>query len=118
MKKGEKSVGVARQYTGTADDTVNCQVGVFLAYSSEKGAAFLDWTLYLPRAWTDDPLRRAEAGVSKELIFRNKIELAEEMLERTIKADVPTRWGCSRTPSTGGPMPSGCGWKGRAGPTR
>ena len=49
LKKGEKSVGVARQYTGTAGETVNCQVGVFLAYSSEKGAAFLDRTLYLPR---------------------------------------------------------------------
>jgi SRSO17 transposase len=49
LKKGEKSVGVARQYTGTAGDTVNCQVGVFLAYSSEKGAAFVDRTLYLPK---------------------------------------------------------------------
>src|SRR5215218_10594677 len=42
LKKGNKSVGVARQYTGTAGDTVNCQVGVFLAYASEKGAAFID----------------------------------------------------------------------------
>jgi SRSO17 transposase len=92
LKKGEKSVGVARQYTGTAGDTVNCQVGVFLAYSSEKGAAFLDRALYLPRAWTGDPVRRAEAGVPAELIFRNKIELAEEMLERAFEADVPTRW--------------------------
>ncbi len=49
LKKGEKSVGVARQYTGTAGDTVNCQeVGVFLAYASEKGAAFIDRRLYLP----------------------------------------------------------------------
>jgi SRSO17 transposase len=92
LKKGEKSVGVARQYTGTAGDTVNCQVGVFLAYSSEKGAAFLDRALYLPRAWTGDPLRRAEAGVPKELIFRNKIELAEEMLGRAFEAEVPARW--------------------------
>src|ERR671918_2523479 len=92
LKKGEKSVGVARQYTGTAGDTVNCQVGVFLAYASEKGAAFIDRALYLPRAWTGDPVRRAEAGVPAELIFRNKIELAEEMLERVFEADVPTRW--------------------------
>src|SRR5919112_1143502 len=63
LKKGEKSVGVARQYTGTAGDTVNCQVGVFLAYASEKGAAFIDRALYLPRAWTGDPVRRAEAGI-------------------------------------------------------
>src|SRR5918995_496236 len=92
LKKGHKSVGVARQYTGTAGDTVNCQVGVFLAYSSEKGAAFLDRALFLPRAWTNSPARRAEAGVPAELIFRNKIELAEEMLERAFEADVPTRW--------------------------
>ncbi len=54
LKKGKKSVGVARQYTGTAGDTVNCQVGIFLAYSSEKGAAFLDRALYLPRAFAAD----------------------------------------------------------------
>jgi SRSO17 transposase len=92
LKKGEKSVGVARQYTGTAGDTVNCQVGVFLTYSSEKGAAFLDRSLYLPRAWTNDPARRAEAGVPAGLVFGNKIELAEEMLERAFEADVPARW--------------------------
>jgi SRSO17 transposase len=92
LKKGEKSVGVARQYTGTAGDTVNCQVGVFLAYSSEKGAAFLDRALYLPRAWTGDPVRRAEAGIPEELVFRNKVELAEGMLERAFEADVPARW--------------------------
>ncbi len=92
LKKGEKSVGVARQYTGTAGDTVNCQVGVFLAYSSEKGAAFLDRALYLPRAWASDEVRRAEAGVPEEIVFRNKIKLAEEMLERAFEADVPARW--------------------------
>src|SRR5215213_3577715 len=92
LKKGEKSVGVGRQYTGTAGDTVNCQVGVFLAYSSEKGAAFLEGALYLPRAWTGDQLRRAEGGVPAGLVFRNKIELAEEMLQRALAADVPARW--------------------------
>jgi SRSO17 transposase len=92
LKKGKKSVGVARQYTGTAGETVNCQVGVFLAYSSEKGAAFLDRALYLPRAWTNDPARKAEAGVPVNLLFRNKIELAEEMLERAFEAGVPARW--------------------------
>ena len=92
LKKGNKSVGVARQYTGTAGDTVNCQVGVFLAYSSEKGAAFLDRALYLPRAWTGDPVRRTEAGIPEELVFRNKVELAEGMLERAFEADVPARW--------------------------
>jgi len=92
LKKGEKSVGVARQYTGTAGETVNCQVGVFLAYSSEKGAAFLDRALYLPRAWTGDTLRRAEAGVPEELLFRNKVELAQEMLQRAFDAGVRARW--------------------------
>jgi DDE superfamily endonuclease len=92
LKKGTKSVGVARQYTGTAGDTVNCQVGVFLAYASEKGTAFIDRALYLPRAWTKAPARRAEAGVPEELIFRNKVELAELMLERAFRASVPARW--------------------------
>lgn len=66
LKKGEKSVGVARQYTGTAGDTVNCQVGVFLAYASAKGTAFIDRALYLPKVWTGDPVRRAEAGEPEE----------------------------------------------------
>jgi SRSO17 transposase len=92
LKKGKKSVGVARQYTGTAGDTVNCQVGVFLAYSSEKGAAFIDRALYLPRAWTGDPLRRAEAGVPEEIVLRNKVELAQEMLQRAFEAGVRVRW--------------------------
>ena len=92
LKKGNKSVGVARQYTGTAGDTVNCQVGVFLAYCSGKGTAFLDRSLYLPRKWTGDPVRRAEAGIPKELVFRNKIGLAEEMLERVFETGVLARW--------------------------
>ena len=92
LKKGTKSVGVAHQYTGTAGDTVNCQVGVFLAYSSEKGAAFLDRALYLPRVWTNRPARRTEAGIPEEIVFRNKVELAEGMLQRAFEADVPARW--------------------------
>src|SRR5687768_14581865 len=61
LKKGEKSVGVARQYTGTAGRIENAQVGVFVAYASEKGAAFVDRALYLPREeWANDPLRREE----------------------------------------------------------
>ncbi len=92
LKKGTKSVGVARQYTGTAGDTVNCQVGVFLAYASNKGAAFVDRALYLPKAWTHDPARCAEAGVPGGIAFRNKIELAELMLERIFAAGVPARW--------------------------
>ncbi len=85
LKKGEKSVGVARQYTGTAGDTVNCQVGVFLAYASEKGVAFIDRALYLPGEWTEDWERRTEAGVPEEIVFENNIELAKRMLERAFR---------------------------------
>ena len=92
LKKGEKSVGVSPQYTGTAGDTVNCQVGVFLAYASVRGAAFVDRALYLPKRWADDPARRAEAGIPEETTFRNKIELAEVMLERAFEVGVPAKW--------------------------
>ena len=92
LKKGEKSVGVGRQYTGTAGDTVNCQVGVFLCYSSKKGAAFIDRALYLPEQWANDPKRRTEAGVPEEVAFANKVELAKRMLQRAFEAGVPARW--------------------------
>jgi SRSO17 transposase len=92
LKKGEKSVGVARQYTGTAGDTVNCQVGAFLAYASKKGAAFVDRALYLPKVWANDAERRAEAGVPERIVFPNKIELAELMLERVFASGVRARW--------------------------
>src|SRR4051794_36305186 len=62
LKKGRKSCGVARQYSGTAGTTENCQVGVFLAYASNEGTAFIDRALYLPQEWADDRARRTEAG--------------------------------------------------------
>jgi SRSO17 transposase len=92
LKKGTKSCGVARQYTGTAGDTVNCQVGVFLAYASAHGAAFIDRALYLPREWAKDPDRRTEAGIPLDVCFAGKITLAERMLARAFTADVPARW--------------------------
>lgn len=93
LKKGEKSVGVARQYTGTAGKKENCQVGVFLCYASkEGGAAFMDRALYLPKEWTDDPRRLSEAGVPEGVGFATKGELAKEMLQRAFEADVPARW--------------------------
>jgi SRSO17 transposase len=92
VKKGRKSCGVARQYTGTAGATVNCQVGVFLAYAAEDGAAFIDRALYLPHEWTEDRARRAEAGVPEETAFVTKIELAQRMLARAFDAAVPARW--------------------------
>jgi SRSO17 transposase len=92
LKKGEKSVGVARQYTGTAGKRENCQVGVFLCYASEEGAAFVDRALYLPREWTDDPQRLSEAGVPEGVGFATKGELARVMLGRAFEAGVPARW--------------------------
>jgi SRSO17 transposase len=92
LKKGKKSCGVARQYSGTAGTTVNCQVGVFLAYASTEGTAFIDRALYLPREWADDPVRRTEAGVPEAVRFATKIELAKGMLARAFAAAVPARW--------------------------
>jgi SRSO17 transposase len=92
LKKGAKSVGVARQYTGTAGDTVNCQVGVFLAYASKKGAAFVDRALYLPKEWAQDIDRRTEAGVPEGVRFADKLKLAKRLLERAFEANVPASW--------------------------
>src|SRR3954471_23341384 len=92
LKKGTKSCGVGRQYTGTAGDTVNCPVGVFLAYASTHWAAFIDRALYLPREWTKDPNRRVEAGIPAGTRFASKITLAERMLARAFAAGVPARW--------------------------
>jgi SRSO17 transposase len=92
LKKGKKSCGVGRQYTGTVGDTVNCQVGVFLAYASAVGAAFIDRALYLPQEWTEDWDRRTEAGIPEETRFATKIDLAQGMLARAFDAEVPARW--------------------------
>lgn len=89
LKKGEKSVGVARQYTGTAGKRENSQVGVFLCYASREGAALVDRALYLPREWTDDPRRLSEASVPEEVSFTTKGELAKGMLRRAFEAGVP-----------------------------
>jgi SRSO17 transposase len=92
LKKGTHSCGVACQYTGTAGTTTNAQVGVFLAYASAKGAAFIDRTLYLPRSWTRAPQRRAEAGIPKGTRFATKLTLAQRMLARAFAARVPACW--------------------------
>jgi SRSO17 transposase len=92
LKKGTKSVGVARQYSGTAGRIENCQIGVFLAYASPRGRAFLDRALYLPKAWTEDPGRRAEAGVPPEVSFATKGDLAQTLRERAFAAAVPAAW--------------------------
>ncbi len=92
LKQGAKSCGVAPQYSGTAGTTANCQVGVFLAYASAAGAAFIDRALYLPQEWADDRERRAEAGVPEETPFATKIALAQDLLARAFAAQVPARW--------------------------
>lgn len=92
LKKGSKSVGVKRQYSGTAGRVENCQIGVFLTYASPKGRAFLDRELYLPREWALDQPRRAEAGVPEAVTFQTKPQLAKAMLERALEAGVPAAW--------------------------
>lgn len=92
IKKGTKSVGVARQYSGTAGRTENCQVAVFLAYATPRGRAFLDRALYLPASWTDDPARCAEAGIPATVTFATKGTLAKQMLQRAFAAGVSARW--------------------------
>ena len=92
LKKGAKSVGVARQYSGTAGRIENCQIGVFLAYASRHGHAFLDRALYLPRGWAEDAARRQAAGVPEAVGFATKGELARAMLARAFAAGVPAAW--------------------------
>ena len=92
LKKGTTSVGVQRQYSGTAGKVDNCQLGVFLAYASAKGRAFIDRELYLPKAWTDDPERCRAARVPEQVAFRTKPQLARVMLQRALDAGVPASW--------------------------
>ncbi len=92
LKQGTKSVGVARQYSGTAGRIANCQIGVFLAYASPLGRAFLDRALYLPKDWTTDATRRRKAGIPAEVGFATKPVLAQVMLARAFAAGVPAAW--------------------------
>jgi SRSO17 transposase len=92
LKKGTKSCGVARQYSGTAGRIENCQIGVFLGYASSRGRAVLDRALYLPKAWADDASRRKAAGVPRAVRFATKLVLARRMIERAVAAGVPARW--------------------------
>jgi SRSO17 transposase len=92
LKKGRKSVGVQRQYSGTAGRIENCQVGVFLSYASSRGHTLLDRELYVPKSWTDDRERCREAHVPPSVTFATKPELARRMLERTLDAGLPVAW--------------------------
>ena len=92
LKKGTKSAGVQRQYSGTAGRIENCQVGVFLAYAGPRGHALVDRELYLPRSWTDDRPRCRGAGIPGQVEFRTKPQLAKGMLERALDAGMPATW--------------------------
>jgi SRSO17 transposase len=92
LKKGATSVGVQRQYSGTAGKVENCQLGVFLAYASAKGRAMIDRELYLPERWTDDPARCRAARVPEQVVFWTKPQLAQLMLERALDSGVPASW--------------------------
>lgn len=92
LKKGTHSVGVKRQYSGTAGKVENCQIGVFLSYWTAKGHVLLDRRLYLPEEWCQDSERRAQAKVPEEVTFQTKPEQAMAMLEEAWQAGVPMRW--------------------------
>ena len=83
---------MARQYTGSAGKITNCQIGVFAAYVSPHGHAFIDRALYLPKDWTRDPARLKAAHVPAEIGFMTKPQLAARMIERAIVAQVPFAW--------------------------
>jgi len=92
LKQGRESCGVGRQYTGSAGKITNCQIGVFAAYVSHKGHAFIDRALYLPKAWTSDPARMQAAHVPDTTTFATKPALASAMIGRAIDAGVPFSW--------------------------
>lgn len=92
LKQGNKSVGVKRQYSGTAGRVENCQIGVFLGYATAKGFAFLDREIYLPKEWVNDQQRREAAGVPESVKFATKPQIAQMMLERARAAGVALAW--------------------------
>jgi SRSO17 transposase len=97
LKQGQSSCGVGRQYTGSAGKIASCQIGVFAAYVSDKGCAFIDRQLYLPQDWTTKPERLAAAQVPDSIRFVTKPEIAAQMIERAIAAGVPFAWVATDT---------------------
>lgn len=92
VKKGDRSAGVKRQYSGTAGKIENCQIGTFLSYTTAKGHVFLDRRLYMPQEWCDDAERRARAKVPEGVSFQTKAQQAIAMLEHAWQQGVPMRW--------------------------
>lgn len=116
LKKGTRSAGVQRQYSGTAGRTEDCQVGVFLAYAAERGRTLIDRRLYLPTSWTDDRERCRQAGITDEIAFATKVVMAKAMVRRAIADRIPFRWvtadaaygfskGLAARAGTGGRLP-------------
>jgi SRSO17 transposase len=97
LKKGTTSVGVKRQYSGTAGRIENCQVGVFLGYATANGYTLLDREVYLPQEWASDAERRREAQIPDDVSFATKPALGRRMLERAVAAGVPFRWATGDT---------------------
>jgi SRSO17 transposase len=95
LKQGKASCGVGRQYTGSAGKITNCQIGVFAAYVSDQGHAFIDRRLYLPKDWTDQPDRRRAAHVPEDVRFATKPRLAVGMIERALEVGVPFAWAAA-----------------------
>jgi SRSO17 transposase len=91
-KSGTATVGVQRQYTGTLGKIDNAQVSVFLAYATPRGRALLDRAVYLPKSWTDNPLRCRTAGVPDTVGFASKVSLGRRMLAAALDAGVPAAW--------------------------
>jgi SRSO17 transposase len=92
LKKGTHSVGVARQYSGTAGRVENCQVGVFVAYASRWGHALIDRQLYLPEAWAGDAARRQRAAVPETVAFATKPQIAATLIAAALDAGARTAW--------------------------
>jgi SRSO17 transposase len=92
LKKGRHSAGVKRQYTGTAGRIENSQVGVFLCYGSDQGAALVDRELYIPQEWAADRERRSEAGIPETVEFSTKPELARRMIGRALDSGATAAW--------------------------
>lgn len=92
LKKGTATVGVQRQYTGTAGRIENAQVAVYLTYAAPGGHAFIDRALYLPKSWCDDADRRTRAGVPTDVSFATKPALAAAMIDRAVAAGTPAAW--------------------------
>ena len=89
LKQGTHSVGVQRQYTGSAGKIANCQIGVSLTVATSDEHVPVDFELYLPRSWTDDPRRRNEARIPDSLSFKTKPELALDMIRRARRDRIP-----------------------------